>query len=73
VAEVVPSGSSTLQLILGPEMLSLSTGGVSFATVDFNNAFVLDCNWDTLTCTLDPDQVGFCTPTSGAIALGGCS
>jgi hypothetical protein len=75
VATVASGGSTSFELILGPALLDQPVEGNSFLTVVFDSdvVFGLDgCDWDTLTCTLDPDAVEFCSNTSLTNAVNGC-
>ncbi len=56
--------------INGPIELVQLIGGISFVTVDFSEA--LTCNWESLNCVLDPDQVGICGHIDVFAALTGC-
>ncbi len=56
--------------ISGPLELVQLTGGVSFVTVDFRQA--LSCDWESLNCVLDADQVEICGRLDLLGAATGC-
>ena len=56
--------------LLGNLDLLQLVGFISFVTVDFGDA--LQCDWDNLSCVLDPDRVEFCGRLDPVSAVSGC-
>lgn len=56
--------------LVGKLELLQPVGFISFVTVDFGNA--LQCDWENLSCVLDPDLVEFCGRLDPTNAVAGC-
>jgi hypothetical protein len=64
------SGATSFELRYGPAQLLQPEGDFTYLTVDLAGA--LNCDWESGLCTLDPEQVAFCSNASASAALAGC-
>lgn len=71
-ATVLADGSPVIEIVDETEPYALPVLRVSYVTLDFAHADVLECDWDAGICDLDVSGVRVCASADLVIASAGC-